>query len=89
MPDISQLTVAVSRNRVFVKTAPPLDGLTYQASLDNPFNHQVNVWQGRGLGSQFDFLLREYGHQRLYIRHVDSDGVESAPAVYEFNAQSE
>jgi hypothetical protein len=89
MPDISQLTVTVARNRVFVQAAPPSDGLTYHASLNNPFNDQTNVWQASGLGGQFDFLLKEYGPQTLYLRHVDSDGIESKPAVFEFNAQAE
>lgn len=87
VPDISQLTVNIERNRVFVRTLPPLDGLSYHASLDNPFNKQTNVWQGSELGGEFDFLLREYGKQTLYIRHVDNDGTQSAPAVYEFDAQ--
>jgi hypothetical protein len=89
MPDISQLSVNVVRNRVFVRTLPPPNGLSYRVSLTNPFNHQDDVWQDTGLSDQFDFLLREYGKQILYIRHVDSDGIESAPAVYAFDAQPE
>jgi hypothetical protein len=89
IPDISQISVNVVRNRVFVRTLPPLNGLTYRVSLTNPFNHQDDVWQDAGLTGQFDFLLREYGEQILYIRHVDSDGVESAPAIYAFDAQPE
>lgn len=89
MPDISQLSVNVARNRVFVQMPPPLSGLSYHASLDNPFNHQVDVWQGADLANQFHFLLREYGQQTLYIRHIDSDGIESEPAIYEFDAQPE
>lgn len=89
MPDISQLSVNVARNRVFVKTLPPLDGYRYHASLDNPFNDQERVWQASEVGGEFDFLLEEYGPQILYIRHVDSDGVESTPAIYEFDAQPE
>ncbi len=88
-PDISQLNVSIARNRVFVETIPPLDGLAYQASLDNPFNQQKDVWQGRDLGHQFDFLLKEYGQQVLYIRHLDSDGTLSEPAAYAFDAQPE
>jgi hypothetical protein len=89
MPDISQLSVNVARNRVFVQMPPPMNGLSYHASLDNPFNHQVDVWQGADLANQFHFLLSEYGQQTLYIRHVDSDGIESEPAIYEFDAQPE
>lgn len=85
-PDISQLTVEIARNRVLVNTIAPLDGFTYQARLDNEFNEQKQVWQRSGLGSQFDFLLKEYGKQTLSIQHVDSDGVVSPAAVYEFNA---
>ena len=88
-PDISQLTISVSRNRVFVQTLPPLDGLAYYVSLKNPFNNQIDVWQGKALNSQFDFPLKEYGQQTLHIHHVDKDGVESAPAIYEFDAQPE
>lgn len=89
VPDISQLTINISRNRVFVQTLPPLDGLTYQVSLKNPFNQQMNVWQGSQLNGRFDFPLREYGQQILDIRHVDGKGVKSVPAVYEFDAQPE
>ncbi|MFW5432640.1 MAG: FecR domain-containing protein, partial [Methylophilaceae bacterium] len=85
-PDISQLKVDVSRNRVTVKTISPPDGLAYQVSLDNEFNDQKQVWHGDGLGRQFDFLLKEYGKQTLYIKHIDSDGAASPAAVYEFNA---
>lgn len=89
MPDISQLKVNVVRNRVFVQLPPSMDGLTYNASLENPFNQQANVWRASDLANQFHFLLREYGQQTLYIRHVDSDGIESEPAIYEFDAQPE
>jgi hypothetical protein len=86
-PDISQLQVTVSVNRVFVHTINPSDGLTYQASLDNEFNDQKTVWQGSGLSGKFDFLLKEYGKQTLRIRHLDSDGTVGPAAVYEFDAQ--
>lgn len=89
MPDISQLSVNVARNRVFVQLPPPLRGLSYHVSLHNPFNHQDDVWQSVNVDGQFDFLLREYGQQTLYIRHVDSDGIESEPAIYAFDAQPE
>jgi len=88
-PDLSQLNVNVAVNRVKVNTLPPLDGMTYSAHLDNEFNEQVNVWEGRNLGPQFDFLLREYGKQTLYIQHVDRDGVAGPAAVYEFSAYPE
>ena len=86
-PDISQLQVTVVRNRVFVQTIAPPGGLTYQARLDNEFNDQKVVWEGAGLHSEFDFLLKEYGKQTLYLRHIDSDGVGSPAAIYEFDAQ--
>lgn len=86
-PDISQLQVTVVRNRVFVQTITPPGGLTYQARLDNEFNDQRVVWEGTGLHSEFDFLLKEYGKQTLYLRHIDSDGVGSPDAIYEFDAQ--
>lgn len=85
-PDISQLNVIVSKNRVFVQTIPAPDNLSYAASLDNEFNNQKNVWQGSGLGNEFDFLLKEYGKQTLYIQHVDSDGFVGPATVYEFYA---
>jgi len=88
-PDISQLVVKVVRNRVLVNTTAPLAGMTYDASLDNEFNDQENVWQGRNLGTSFDFLLKEYGKQTLYIKHVDRDGVAGPAAVYEFYAHPE
>jgi hypothetical protein len=89
MPDISQLKVNVVRNRVFVQLPLPMNGLAYNASLENRFNQQADVWRASDLANQFHFLLREYGQQTLYIRHVDSDGIESEPAIYEFDAQPE
>jgi hypothetical protein len=85
-PDISDLHVTVSRNRVYVQTKSAPAGLSYAASLDNEFNHQKEVWRGSGLSNEFDFLLKEYGKQTLYIQHVDSDGVVGPAAVYEFYA---
>jgi hypothetical protein len=85
-PDISQLQVQVAQNRVYVTTTPPLEGLTYQVRLDNDANQQKNVWVGTGLQGEFNFLLKEFGKQTLYIRHVDSDGATSPAAVYEFDA---
>lgn len=88
-PDVSQLTVKVANNRVYVNTLPPADGMTYDASLDNEFNHQIDVWQGRNVKEQFSFLLKEYGKQTLYIKHIDRDGVSGPAAVYEFYAHPE
>jgi hypothetical protein len=85
-PDISHLQVKVSNNRVFVEIDHAPDGLSYVASLDNEFNHQKQVWQGRGLGNAFNFLLKEYGKQTLYIQYLDGDGVVGPAAVYEFYA---
>lgn len=86
-PDVSQLTVNIARNRAMVSTVSPVEGMTYQASLDNEFNDQGEVWKGSGLGGQFDFLLREYGKQTLKIQHIDSDGTAGPAAIYEFNAK--
>jgi len=85
-PDISELKVRVSANRVFVQTINAPNGLSYAASLDNEFNVQRNVWQGTDLTNEFNFLLREYGKQTLYIYHVDSEGFVGPAAVYEFYA---
>lgn len=85
-PDISNLKVTVAENRVFVRAVAAPDKLRYAASLDNPFNNQKNVWHGSDLGSEFSFLLKEYGEQTLYIQHVDSDGSVGPAAVYEFYA---
>jgi hypothetical protein len=76
----------VSANRVFVQTINAPNGLSYAASLDNEFNVQRNVWQGTDLTNEFNFLLREYGKQTLYIYHVDSEGFVGPAAVYEFYA---
>lgn len=89
MPDVSQLEVKVQGNRVFVKTIPSPQGMVYSARVDNPFNQQETVWQGSGLTGEFNFLLKEYGKQILYLRHLDSDGSESPAAIYEFDAQPE
>ena len=85
-PDISQLKVKVLRNRVFVSTINPPEGLVYEAVLQNEVNKQANVWHATGLNGEFDFLLREYGKQTLLLRLVDADGVAGPDAVYEFNA---
>ncbi len=85
-PDISELKVRVSANRVFVQTVSAPNGLSYAASLDNEFNVQSKVWQGANLANEFNFLLREYGKQTLYIYHVDSEGFVGPAAVYEFYA---
>ena len=85
-PDISQLEVKVLRNKVFVSTLNPPEGLTYEAVLHNEVNKQANVWRATGLNGEFDFLLKEYGKQKLLLRLVDTDGVAGPDAVYEFNA---
>jgi hypothetical protein len=85
-PDISQLKVNVQSNKVFVNTINPPDGLTYEAVLQNTLNKQNNVWRGTGLGSEFSFLLKEYGKQTLILRLVDGDGVAGPEATYEFDA---
>jgi len=88
-PDISQLTVKVEANRVYVTTTSAPKELVYAANLDNPFNNQTNVWQGNGASGKFDFLLKEYGKQTLYLHYLDSDGAVGPAAVYEFDAQPE
>lgn len=88
-PDISQLTVKVEANRVFVRTTPTPEGMVYAASLDNPFNNQTDVWEGSGSSGKFDFLLKEFGKQTLYLHYLDSDGAVGPAAVYEFDAQPE
>ena len=85
-PDISQLEVKVLRNKVFVSTLNPPEGLTYEAVLHNEVNKQANVWRATGLNGEFDFLLKEYGKQKLLLRLIDADGVAGPDAVYEFNA---
>ena len=64
----------------------PPDGLFYEAVLQNEVNKQANVWWATGLNGEFDFLLREYGKQKLLLRLVDADGVAGPDAVHEFNA---
>ena len=85
-PDISQLKVSVTENRVFVTTISPPQGLTYEVVLNNARNHQYKVWHETELMAEFNFLLREYGKQTLLLHYVDSDGVAGADAIYEFNA---
>ena len=85
-PDVSQLSVKVERNKVFVSTINPPDGLSYEAILQNEVNKQNNVWRATGLNGEFDFLLKEYGKQKLLLRLIDADGVTGPDAVYEFNA---
>ena len=84
MPDISQLNVKILQNRVYVRTISPPEGLVYEAVLQNEVNNQVNVWRTTGLNGEFDFLLKEYGKQKLLLRLVDADGVAGPDAVYEF-----
>ena len=85
-PDISQLNIKVLQNRVFVSTLNPPEGLVYEAVLQNEVNKQANVWRATGLNGEFDFLLKEYGKQKLLLRLVDAEGVAGPDAVYEFNA---
>ena len=86
MPDVSQINVKVLQNRVFVTTINPPAGLSYQAILDNEQNHQSGVWNGNNLGAEFDFLLKEYGKQKLLLRHVEADGTKGPDAIIEFDA---
>jgi hypothetical protein len=85
-PDISQLQVQVFENKVFVTTINPPEGLSYEVVLHNERNHQTNVWSGRGLGAEFSFLLKEYGKQKLVLRHEDADGVTGPDVIFEFDA---
>ena len=85
-PDISQLKVKVLQNRVFVTTINPPDGLRYEAILQNEQNHQLSVWSGNGLGAEFSFLLKEYGKQKLLLRHIEADGTKGPDAIVEFDA---
>lgn len=89
MPDLHRFWVDVAENRVNIHTLPPADGLSYQFNLDNDANQQKDVWVKRSADTDYQFLLKEYGKQTLYIRHVDSDGVASAATVYEFYAYPE
>lgn len=85
-PDVSQLKVKVQGNRVFISTIAPAEGLSYQAILHNEQNHQSSVWSGNDLGAEFSFLLKEYGKQKLVLRHVEADGTKGPDAVVEFDA---
>ena len=85
-PDTSQLKISVLQNRVFVTTVFPPDGLKYQAVLHNEQNHQSSVWSGNDLGAEFDFLLKEYGKQKLVLRHVEADGTKGPDAIVDFDA---
>ena len=85
-PDISQLKLYVHQNKVFVSIINPPLGLAYQVSLDNEYNNQKNVWHDTVVTSEFSFLLKEYGKQKLVLRLVDVDGTVGPDAVYEFDA---
>lgn len=89
MPDIRHIKVSVAVNRVNIHILPAPDGLMYQFNLDNEANQQKDVWVKKGLETDYQFLLKEYGKQTLYIRHLDDDGITSQPAVYEFYAYPE
>ena len=84
--DINQLVTRIAQNRVYVDTINPPSGFTYEATLDNKRNNQINVWQAAGLQGRFDFLLREYGLQTLRLRLVSSDGVAGPESITEFDA---
>lgn len=85
-PDISQLTVKVLQNRVYVNTINPPEGLAYDVNLSNDMNSQKNVWFAKDLSGQFKFLLKEFGKQTLTLRHIEADGVTGPESVYEFMA---
>jgi hypothetical protein len=85
-PDISHMTVKVLNNRVYIEMPPPTQGYVYQVVLENPFNHQKNVWVGKGHQEHFSFLLKEYGEQLLHISFLDSFGMGGAEATYSFEA---
>ena len=86
MPDVSQLHVKVRQNRVFVATINPPAGLSYQAILHNEKNNQLSVWSASDLGAEFDFLLKEYGKQKLLLHYVEADGTKGPDAIIEFDA---
>ena len=85
-PDISQLSVKVINNRVFINTIKVPEGLRYEADLHNKRNQQYNVWHATDLGATSNFLLKEYGKQTLILRYVEADGTKGADAQFEFNA---
>ena len=85
-PDISHLMVKVVQNRVYVTTINPPQGLRYEAILHNDQNHQLNVWSSSDLDAEFDFLLKEYGKQKLVLRHVEADGTKGPDSIVEFDA---
>ena len=85
-PDISQLKINVLQNRVFVTTVNPPEGLVYQAILQNEQIHQLSVWSGSNLGAQFDFLLKEYGKQKLVLSHLEANDTKGPEAIVEFDA---
>ncbi len=88
-PDISQMAIKVFNNRVQIKTTPPPEGLSYIFNLDNPVNNQKNVWQESGAEPIYEFLLKEYGPQKLFIHYQDDTGAIGPAAIYEFYAKPE
>lgn len=88
-PDISQFIIKSFNNRIQIQTIPPSDGLTYVFTLDNPVNDQKNVWQETGAEHVYQFLLKEYGPQKLYIQYQDKTGALGPAAIYEFYAKPE
>ena len=85
-PDVSKIDIKVVRNQVFVNAANPPADMRYEARLSNELNKQKDVWNGKNLDGNFNFLLREYGKQTLSLRFVEPDGTASEEAVVNFNA---
>jgi len=85
-PDISKMQVKVNQNRVYIAIASPPEPYQYQFNLDNPKNNQVDVWGDVNTHTSYQFLLKEYGEQKLYVRYLDADGTPGSAAVYSFNA---
>jgi hypothetical protein len=88
-PDISQFIIKSFNNSIQIQTVPPPDGLSYVFTLDNPVNDQKNVWQETGTELVYQFLLKEYGPQTLYIQYQDRTGALGPAAIYEFYAEPE
>jgi hypothetical protein len=85
-PDISQMQVKVRQNRVFIAIPSPPAPYQYQFNLDNPKNNQMDVWVDVNTHTSYQFLLKEYGEQTLYVRLRETDGTTGSAAVYSFNA---
>jgi len=85
-PNIDSLQVRVVNNRVLVNMEPPMKGMQYQLRLANPAHQQQEVWTGLSNDGVFEFALREFGAQQLFIQHLDEFGVASPAALFEFMA---